>query len=95
MCFNHALLIDLMEEVIFTFTAFRALLFTASGKTTAERFYRGKRGKKSKTRYYLVFQFLGLRLKKIQGEKQPSSNLNQGMVVWKCIPRRKQRFVWR
>jgi hypothetical protein len=35
-----------MEEVVFTFTAFRALLFTASGKTPAELFYRGKMGKK-------------------------------------------------
>jgi hypothetical protein len=32
--------------IIFTFTALRALLFTASGKTPAERFYSSKKGLK-------------------------------------------------
>ena len=73
MYLNHALLIDLMEEVVFAFTAFRALLFTASDKTPAEHFYRGKKGKKSKTWYYLVFQFLDPKVKVfLRGKKQPS-----------------------
>ena len=56
---SHALLIDLMEgvllllllEFVFTITAFRALLFSDSGKTPAEHFYHSKNGKKSKTWY--------------------------------------------
>jgi hypothetical protein len=51
--------------VVFTFTVLRALLFTASGKTPAERFYCGKKGKKKLTPVLLGFLVFRPLVKKI------------------------------